>query len=155
MVEGIADRLAQRGLVLPKLAAPLANYLPYCMHQGLLFVSGQLPLVDGKLTRTGKLGESVSIEDGKRAAEICALNILAQAEAATGDLERILRVVRVTVFVASAPDFVDQPAVANGASDLLVDLLGDRGRHARAAVGMASLPMNAPVEVDAIIACEP
>ncbi|MGQ7792945.1 RidA family protein [Faunimonas sp. B44] len=155
MAETIADRLGRLGIVLPALAAPVANYLPWSLQGDLLFVSGQLPLSEGKVAVRGKLGESVSVEDGRRAARLCAVNILAQAQAALGDLERVRAIVRIGVFVASVPDFVEQHVVANGASDLLVEVLGDAGRHARAAVGMSALPLDAAVEVEAVIAVAP
>ena len=148
----VRERLAELGIELPQAAAPAANYVPFVQHGDLLFVSGQLPFENGKVAVTGKLGDAVSVEDGQRAARICAINVLAQIQAALGgDLERIRQVVRITGFVASAPHFTAQPIVVNGASDLLVDVLGDRGRHSRAAVGMASLPLDAAVEVDAIV----
>ena len=149
----IAERLARMGLELPAPAAPAANYLPYVWEGQLLFVSGQLPFEAGSLAVRGKLGDGVSVEDGQRAARLCAISILALIKVALeGDLERIRQVVRITGFVASAPHFTEQPRVVNGASDLLVEALGDRGRHARAAVGMAALPFDAAVEVDAIVA---
>ncbi len=155
MAETIADRLGRLGIALPALAAPVANYLPWSLEGNLLFVSGQLPLAEGKVAVRGKLGGSVSVEDGRRAARLCAINILAQAQAALGDLERVRAIVRIGVFVASAPEFVEQHVVANGASDLLVEVLGDAGRHARAAVGMSALPLDAAVEVEAVIAVAP
>jgi len=147
----IESRLEALGVTLPAAAAPAANYVPFAAVGNLLFTAGQLPFRDGKLVSTGLLGRDLDIAAGKEAAKHCAVNVLAQAKAALGDLERIKRVVKITVFVASTPDFIEQHLVANGASDLLVDALGDRGRHARAAVGMASLPLNAPVEVEAIL----
>jgi enamine deaminase RidA (YjgF/YER057c/UK114 family) len=151
MSETIEKRLSDLGVVIPAAAAPAANYVPYALTGNFLFTSGQLPLKDGSLQSTGLLGRSVDVAAGKEAAKLCAINVLAQAKAALGDLERIKRIVKITVFVASAPDFTEQHLVANGASDFLVAALGDRGRHARSAVGMASLPMNASVEVEAII----
>lgn len=152
MSETIASRLAARGIELPEAAAPAANYLPYVQTGNLLFISGQLPLKDGKLTATGLLGKDVDVEAGARAAEICAINILAQAKAALGgDLERIARVVKLGGFVASTPDFTEQHLVINGASNLIADILGEPGKHARAAVGTASLPLNAAVEIEAVI----
>jgi enamine deaminase RidA (YjgF/YER057c/UK114 family) len=115
-----------------------------------LFTAGQLPLKDGKLQASGLLGRDVDTAAGKEGAKYCAINILAQAKAALGDLEKIQRLVKITVFVASAPDFVEQHLVANGASDFLVAVLGERGKHARSAVGTASLPLNAAVEIEAI-----
>jgi enamine deaminase RidA (YjgF/YER057c/UK114 family) len=153
MDESIEARLARLGVELPAAAAAAANYLPCVRHGDLLYVSGQLPLSGRELAYRGKLGESVSVEDGQRAARLCAVNVLAQAKAAlAGDLERIAQVLRITGFVASAHAFFEQHLVMNGASDLLAEALGERGRHARAAVGVAALPLDAAVEVDAIIA---
>ena len=145
------SRLAELGITLPEAAAPAANYIPYAVTGNLLFTSGQLPLTGGKLSATGLLGRELDVTAGRAAAKWCAVNILAQAKAALGDLDRIARVVKISAFVASTPDFTEQHLVANGASDFLVDVLGDRGRHARSAVGMASLPLNAPVEIEAVI----
>ncbi|RWP36072.1 RidA family protein [Mesorhizobium sp.] len=154
MSETIEKRLSDLGVTLPVAAAPAANYVPYCRSGNLLFIAGQLPLSEGKLQASGLLGRDVDIATGQEAAKYCAINILAQARAALGDLEKIRRVVKITVFVASAPDFFEQHLVANGASDLLVAVLGDLGRHARAAVGAASLPLNAAVEIEAIFEVE-
>lgn len=151
MASTIEQRLAEQGIVLPAAAAPAANYLPFMTSGNLLFTAGQLPLAGGKLIATGLLGRDLDVAAGKDAARMCAINILAQAKAALGDLERIKTLVKINVFVASTPDFIEQHLVANGASDLLAAVLGDKGKHARAAVGMASLPLNAAVEVDAII----
>ncbi|MEP9388109.1 RidA family protein [Mesorhizobium sp. KR9-304] len=151
MGETIEKRLADLGVALPTAAAPAANYVPFVRSGNLLFTAGQLPLKDGKLQVAGLLGRDVDTAAGREGAKLCAINILAQAKAALGDLERIVRVVKITAFVASAPDFTEQHLVANGASDFLVAALGERGKHARSAVGMASLPLNAAVEVDAII----
>jgi len=150
MSETIEKRLSDLGVTLPVAAAPAANYVPYCRSGNLLFTAGQLPLKDGKLQASGLLGRDVDTATGKDAAKYCAINILAQAKAALGDLEKISRLVKITVFVASAPDFVEQHLVANGASDFLVAALGERGKHARSAVGTASLPLNAAVEIEAI-----
>jgi enamine deaminase RidA (YjgF/YER057c/UK114 family) len=149
---GLVDsRLADLGLTLPTPAAAVANYVPFVISGSLIFVSGQLPLESGAVAVTGRLGDGVSIEDGARAARLCAINLLAQARAAAGgDLDRIARLVRLAGFVASTPDFTDQPKVINGASDLMVAVLGEAGRHARAAVGVASLPLNAAVEIEAV-----
>jgi enamine deaminase RidA (YjgF/YER057c/UK114 family) len=153
MDETIEARLARLGVELPSAAAPAANYVPFVRHSDILYVSGQLPVSARSVEYRGRLGDSVSVEDGRRAARLCAINVLAQAKAALdGELERIRRIVRITGFVASAPNFSEQHLVVNGASDFLVEALGDRGRHARAAVGVASLPLDAAVEVDAIIA---
>lgn len=151
MTSTIEEKLERLGLSLPAAAAPAANYVPYVQSGSMLYTSGQLPLKDGKLAHTGRLGADVDIEAGQEAARLCAVNILAQAKAALGDLSRIKRVVKLGVFVASAPEFSQQHVVANGASDLLAEVLGDPGRHARSAVGVASLPMNAAVEIEAIL----
>lgn len=151
MAQSIESRLADLGVTLPAAAAPAANYVPFMRSSELLLTAGQLPFKDGKLSSTGLLGRDVDIEAGKEAAKYCAINILAQAKAALGDLEKIRRVVKITVFVASVPDFVEQHLVANGASDFLVAALGERGKHARSAVGTAALPLNAPVEIEAIL----
>jgi enamine deaminase RidA (YjgF/YER057c/UK114 family) len=154
MGETIEKRLSELGVTLPAAAAPAANYVPYCITGNLLFTAGQLPLKEGKLQASGLLGRDVDTAAGKEAAKYCAINILAQAKAALGDLEKIRRLVKITVFVASVPDFVEQHLVANGASDFLVAVLGDRGKHARSAVGTASLPLNAAVEIEAIFEIE-
>ena len=151
MGETIEKRLADLGVTLPAAAAPAANYVPFAKSGNLLFTAGQLPLKDGTLQVAGLLGRDVDTAAGREGAKLCAINILAQAKAALGDLEKIVRVVKITAFVASTPDFTEQHLVANGASDFLVAALGERGKHARSAVGMASLPLNAAVEVEAII----
>ncbi len=143
-------RLKELGISLPDLPAPVANYVPVVRTGNLLFVAGQVPFVDGKVAVTGTVGADVSEEDGVRAARICAINILAQVKTAIGDLSKVTRVVKLGAFVACTPDFSRQPFVANGASDLMVDVFGDAGRHARAAVGTNALPLNAAVEVDAV-----
>lgn len=148
----IESRLAEMGVVLPAAAAPAANYLPYAQAGNLLFTAGQLPLKDGKLTASGLLGRDLDTAAGRDAARQCAINILAQVKAATGDLGRLKRIVKISVFVASTPDFTEQHLVANGASDFLAEALGEAGKHARSAVGMAALPLDAPVEIEAI--CE-
>ena len=145
----IEARLAELGIVLPEPAAPVAAYVPVVVAGGLAHISGQLPFIDGKLV-TGRLGEDVSLEDGAAAARACALMILAQAKAALGSLERVERVVKLGAFVNSAAAFTDQPKVANGASDFLLQVFGDAGRHARAAVGTNTLPLNATVEVELV-----
>lgn len=154
MSETIEKRLSDLGVTLPAAAAPAANYVPYCRSGNLLFTAGQLPLREGKLHASGLLGREVDTASGKEAAKYCAINILAQAKAALGDLEKIRRLVKITVFVASEPDFVEQHLVANGASDFLVAVLGECGKHARSAVGTASLPLNAAVEIEAILEVE-
>lgn len=151
MSDTIDSRLAELGVTIPAAAAPAANYVPFMTSGNLLLTSGQLPLNDGKLVVTGLLGRDADVAAGKEAAKACAINILAQAKAALGDLEKIKRLVKITVFVASDPGFTEQHLVANGASDFLVAALGERGKHARSAVGVASLPLNAAVEIEAII----
>jgi enamine deaminase RidA (YjgF/YER057c/UK114 family) len=151
MGDTIEKRLSDLGVTLPAAAAPAANYVPFVRSGNLLFTAGQLPLKDGKLQASGLLGRDLNTAAGAEAAKLCAINVLAQAKAALGDLETIARVVKITAFVASAPDFTEQHLVANGASDFLAAALGERGKHARSAVGTASLPLNAAVEVEAII----
>lgn len=146
----IETRLAELGIVLPEPAAPVAAYVPVVVAGGLAHISGQLPFAGGKLV-TGRLGEDVSLEDGAAAARACGLMILAQAKAALGSLDRVERVVKLGAFVNSAASFTDQPKVANGASELMVEVFGDAGRHARSAVGVPVLPLGAAVEVDAIL----
>ena len=145
----VEARLAELGITLPEPAAPVAAYVPVVIAGGLAHVSGQLPFVDGKLV-TGRLGEDVSLEDGTAAARACGLMLLAQVRAALGSLDRVTRVVKLGVFVNSTGDFTDQPKVANGASELMAEVFGDAGRHARSAVGVPVLPLGAAVEVDAI-----
>lgn len=144
-------KLASLDIALPVAAAPAANYVPYVLSGNMLYISGQLPMESGKIAVTGQLGAGVHTSEGQRAAELCAINILAQAQAALGDLGRIARVVKITVLVSSTPDFYEHHLVANGASNLLATVLGDAGKHARAAVGMAALPLNAAVEIDAVL----
>ena len=144
-------RLRELGLELTEAPAPAAAYLPSRAGGGLVFTAGQLPVVDGELPRTGRVGEDLTTEDGAELARRAALNVLAVASAAAdGDLTRV-RVVKLTVFVASGERFAEQHLVANGASELLAEVLGDRGRHARSAVGVAWLPLNSPVEVEAVL----
>jgi enamine deaminase RidA (YjgF/YER057c/UK114 family) len=147
----IETKLAELGIVLPEPAAPVAAYVPVVVHNGLAHVSGQLPFIDGKLV-TGRLGEDVSLEQGTAAARACGLMILAQVKAALGSLDRVERVVKLGGFVNSAGDFTDQPKIVNGASELMAEVFGDAGKHARAAVGVPALPLGAAVEVDAILA---
>ncbi len=149
-----AARLADLGLVLPPVPAPAAAYQPYVRYGDLVLTAGQLPMVDGALPKTGKLGAELSTEEGAALAKRAALNLLAIADqVADGDLERV-RVLKLTVFVASVPGFAEQHLVANGASDLLGDVLGDAGVHARSAVGVPVLPLDSPVEVEAILALD-
>jgi enamine deaminase RidA (YjgF/YER057c/UK114 family) len=144
------ERLAELSLTLPPVTAPVAAYVPAVRTGNYAYTSGQLPIVDGKLLATGKVGDSVSPEEAVALARICALNALAAAAGAAGGLDAIKRIVKVTCFVASAPSFTGQPQVANGVSELLIDVFGDSGRHARSAVGMAVLPLDSPVEVELI-----
>ena len=146
----IEARLDELGITLPEAAAPVASYVPVVVHGGFAHVSGQLPFIDGVL-KTGRLGEDVELDEGMEAARACGLMILAQLKAA-GLLEKVERVVKLGAFVNSTGAFTDQPKIANGASDLMVEVFGDKGRHARAAVGVPALPLGAAVEVDAIIA---
>lgn len=146
----ISERLTNLQITIPQASAPAANYVISKRIGNLVYTSGQLPLVDGKLVATGIVGNGVDLETARDCARACAVNVLAVAKAAVGDLENIKSVVKISVFVASAPDFTEQHLVANGGSDLLVDVLGDGGRHARSAVGVPSLPLNAPVEIEAI-----
>ena len=150
----IRDRLAELGIQLPAAAAPVAAYVPVVVAGNLAHVSGQLPFVGGQLV-TGRLGEDVSLEQGTAAARACGLMILAQLEAALGSLDRVERVVKLGAFVSSAAGFTDQPKVANGASELMAEVFGEAGRHARSAVGVPVLPLGAAVEVDAIVALRP
>ena len=150
-MSGVEERLAAAGITLPQAAAPVASYRPWMFSGNLLFVSGQLPLQDGKLLATGRLGENVSLEEGRACAKLCAINCIAQAKAAlNGDLERVELVVKLTGFVAATADFTEHPQVINGASELMALAFGESGQHARAAVGCSSLPLGAPVEVEAI-----
>lgn len=148
MSGAVATRLAELGLTLPEVVPPLASYQPAVRSGNYVYTSGQLPMVEGKLPATGKVGAEVTPEQAKELARACALNALAAVKSVVGDLDRIARVVKVVGFVASAPDFTGQPAVVNGASELLGEVLGEKGVHARSAVGVAVLPLDAPVEVE-------
>ncbi|MCC4243668.1 RidA family protein [Stappia indica] len=150
----IEARIAELGITLPQAAAPAANYVPFVRTGNQLFISGQIPMGSDGIQFQGKLGAGTSIEDGQAAARLCAINLLAQAKAALGDLDKVVRLVKIVGFVNSAPDFGDQPKVMNGASDFLVEALGDRGRHARSAVGVAGLPFGVAVEVEAVFEVE-
>jgi len=148
-------KLSSLGFTLPKAAPPAASYVPYVISGGHIFIAGQIPFLNGEKNHIGRLGENFSIEQGQAAAQACALNILSQAkEAAAGDWSRIKRCVRLGGFVNSTPDFDQHPAVINGASELIVAVLGDVGKHARAAVGVANLPFGVAVEIDAIFEIE-
>jgi len=146
------QRLAELGITLPTPAAPVANYVGTVRSGNLLIVSGQLCFgADGKLAATGKLGAGVSVEDAKAAARLSAINVLAQVKVALGSLDKVVRVVRLGGFIAATPDFTQHPAVMNGASDLMVEVFGDKGRHARTTIGVPSLPLDSTVEVEALI----
>lgn len=148
---GTAEKkLGELGVVLTAPAAPVANYVPFVRTGNLLMVSGQICLDAGKLVAKGQLGAGVSIEDGQKAARACAINLLAQVKAALGDLDKVARVVRLGGFVNAAPGFVDGPKVMNGASDLMVAVFGDKGRHARTTVGVSALPLDATMEVEGL-----
>ncbi len=148
----IDDRLAELGVTLPEAAAPVANYAGWVHAEDLIYTAGQLPMLDGKPQYAGRLGADLSVEEGAAAARLCAINALAQARAALadGDLDRIVRVVKLVGYVNATPDFTDHPQVLNGASDLMVDIFGEKGRHARSAVGVASLPLGVAVELEAV-----
>ncbi len=146
----IAARLAELKIELPKAAAPVANYVPVVVTGAQAFLSGQVTFWNGELKFVGQLGKEFQVEDGAKAARLCGLNILAQLQAALGDLDRVKRCVKLNVFVNSTPSFTDQPKVANGVSDLMAEVFGDAGKHARSAVGVAQLPLGVAVEVDAV-----
>lgn len=152
MAGAIDARLSDLGIDLPTAAAPAANYVPFVRTGNQLFISGQIPLKDGEIVYKGQLGDRISVEDGQAGARLCAINLIAQMRAALdGDLDRVRRVVKLVGFVNSANGFGDQPKVVNGASDLMVEVFGDKGRHARSAVGVAGLPFGVAVEVEAIV----
>lgn len=147
----VEQKLAELGLTLPSVATPAGAYVPAVISGNLVFTAGQIPLVDGSLMATGKVGQEISPEFAKEIAQRCALNALAAVKSVLGDLSRVKRVVKVVGFVASTPDFTGQPGVLNGASELLGHVFGDAGLHARSAVGVAALPLDAPVEVELIV----
>ena len=147
----IQSRLDKLGIALPEAAAPVASYVPVAVSRNVAYISGQLPFIDGELV-VGRLGENVSLSEGIDAARACGLMILAQLQNARVSLDRVERVVKLGAFVNSTPDFTDQPKVANGASELMFDIFGEAGRHARAAVGVPALPLGVAVEIDAVIA---
>ncbi|WP_033220145.1 RidA family protein [Kitasatospora phosalacinea] len=147
----VEQRLAELGLTLPEVAAPVAAYVPAVRDGAHVLTSGQLPFVGGKLPLSGKVGAEVTAEDAKELAQVCALNALAAVKSVIGDLDRVEQVVKVVGFVASAPDFTGQPGVVNGTSELLGKVFGDKGVHARSAVGVAVLPLDAPVEVELMV----
>jgi enamine deaminase RidA (YjgF/YER057c/UK114 family) len=151
MAGTVEKKLSELGIVLTTPPAPAANYVPFVRTGNLLMVSGQICLDGaGKLVATGKLGGGVTIEDGQKAARVCAINILAQLKAALGDLDKVVRVVRLGGFVNSTPNFLEGPRVMNGASDLMIEVFGDKGRHSRTTVGVAVLPRDAAMEVEGI-----
>ena len=153
MASTVESRLNEMDITVPDAPAPAANYVPWVKSGNMVYVAGQVPFVDGKLTATGHLGDNASVEDGYEQAKICAINLIAQVKAACdGDLDRVVRVVKLGGFVASVPSFSDQPKVVNGCSDLMAEVFGDAGKHARSAVGVPVLPLDAAVEVDAIVA---
>jgi len=147
----IEDRLASLGIILPSPPAPAGSYVPVVISHSLAFVAGQIPSEGGQVKFRGKVGRDVTVEAGQQAARLCTINALAQLKAALGSLDRVRRVVKVTGFVNCEPSFVDQPKVINGASDLLVQVFGENGKHARVAVGVSSLPLDSAVEVEFIV----
>jgi enamine deaminase RidA (YjgF/YER057c/UK114 family) len=156
-VSAVEDRLSELGLTVPDVAKPVAAYLPAVRDGNMIFTSGQLPMVSGSLVRTGKVGTGqglVSADDAKKLAETCALNAIAAVKSVIGDLDKVTRVVKVVGFVASDPSFTGQPGVINGASELLGTAFGDAGVHARSAVGVAVLPLDAPVEVEITVSVQ-
>lgn len=150
-MSAVEDRLAELGLTLPEVAAPVAAYVPAVRTGNLIYTSGQLPMVNGALPETGTVGVNVTVDRANELASICALNAMAAIKALIGDLDKVQRVIKVVGFVNSAPDFINHPAVVNGASNVLLAAFGDAGTHARSAVGVASLPLDAPVEVELIV----
>ncbi|TNE63293.1 MAG: RidA family protein [Alphaproteobacteria bacterium] len=148
----IDAKLKELGLELPTPVAPVANYVPFVQTGNLVSISGQVPIKDGKVAFEGKVGDTVSIEDAQAAAKLCAINILAQLKAACGgDLDRVVRIVKLGAFINCIDGFGQQPGIANAASDLMVAVFGDKGRHSRSAVGVNALPLNVPVEIDALV----
>ena len=151
MAQSVEERLARLGLTLPPAAAPAANYEPFSIARGLVFIAGQAPVLDGKYQSVGKVGAEVTLEAAQAAARLCGLNVLAQLKAAvSGDWSRVRRCVRICGYVSSAPGFYEQPKVVDGASDLMVQALGDAGKHARSALGVYALRGNVPVVIDAV-----
>ena len=150
MAGKISTHLAAMGIELPKASTPVANYVPVVLSGNQAYVSGQISMWNGEIKHLGRLGQSITIDQGQEAARLCALNIIAQLQASIGDLDRVVRCVKLNIFVNSAADFTDQPKVGNGASDLMVQVFGEAGKHARAAVGVAQLPFGVAVEVDGL-----
>ena len=155
MANIIDQRLKELNIELDVASVPAGSYVPYVITNNLVFISGQLPFIDGKLTIKGKVGDNVSLDDAVKMSEACAKVLLSQLKAAcNGNLDKVNKVVKLGGFVASAPNFTDQPKVINGASDLIVNIFGDKGKHSRFAVGVAALPLNVPVEIDGIFEIE-
>ena len=151
MAVTVEEKLNEIGIKLPVAAIPVANYVPYIIDNGSLYISGQLPMGADGIAYVGQLGASINVENGRKAAELCAINILAQAKAALGDLDKVAQVIKLVGFVNSTAEFGEHPAVINGASDLMVNVFEDKGKHSRSAVGVSSLPFQAAVEVEAIL----
>ena len=155
MANIIDQRLKELNIELDDASVPAGSYVPYVITNNLVFISGQLPFINGKLTIKGKVGDNVSLDDAVKMSEACAKALLSQLKAAcNGNLDKVTKVVKLGGFVASAPNFTDQPKVINGASDLIVNIFGDKGKHSRFAVGVATLPLNVPVEIDGIFEIE-
>ena len=155
MANIIDQRLKELNIELDDASVPAGSYVPYVITNNLVFISGQLPFINGKLTIKGKVGDNVSLDDAVKMSEACAKALLSQLKAAcNGNLDKVNKVVKLGGFVASAPNFTDQPKVINGASDLIVSIFGDKGKHSRFAVGVAALPLNVPVEIDGIFEIE-
>ncbi|HAA91634.1 MAG TPA: hypothetical protein DCE33_04265 [Rhodospirillaceae bacterium] len=152
MMGQIDQRIEELGIELPAAAAPAGSYVPYVLSGNQLWIAGQVPFWDGKVKYRGKVGESASVDDAIASARLCGLNIIAQAKAALGDLDRVERVIKLGGFVNALPDFTDHPKIINGASDLIVEIFGEAGKHARFAVGAAGLPIDSTTEIDAVIA---
>ncbi|HWT97662.1 MAG TPA: RidA family protein [Terriglobales bacterium] len=150
MTGQVMARLAERNIALPQASVPVANYMPFAITGNQIHTAGQVPRWDGNFHHVGAVGQEVSLDDAYQAARLCGLNIIAQVKAAIDDLDRVTRCVKLNVFVRSADDFADQPKVANGASDLMVEVFGDKGRHARSAIGVKQLPFGVSVEIDAV-----
>ena len=155
MTNIIENKLKELDIILDEASKPAGSYVPYVISNNLVFISGQLPFINGSITIKGKVGSEVSVEDGIKMAEVCAKALLSQLKSAcNGNLDKVKKVVKLGGFVASDPNFIDHPKIINGASDLIVKIFGDRGRHARFAVGVASLPLNTPVEIEGIFEIE-
>ncbi|MCE2687342.1 MAG: RidA family protein [Rickettsiales bacterium] len=150
----INQKLNELGIKIPEPAVPIANYVGFIVSGKNIFISGQLPIENGELKYIGKVGANISVEDARKAARICAINILSQLKSACGNLEKVTKCIKLGVFVNSVEDFIDHPAIANGASDLMVEIFAEKGKHARSAVGSSSLPRGVAVEVDAIFEIE-